>query len=227
MVLTSSDARCFSSVVFPALSSPNRTMRSSCSGESFSLWMTESSPCGHRVLEEPCKVLLGGYRAPSFQRGELGTLLAIGTLCLWPECVSGLGSQGVQAQGDPTADPPSPNPPPWVCCPCPGSPASSCRDKPRVYSPGSALPGGLTPQQEVLAHPPPHRQDGTRPHIPSAHQPWSESCSGPQHTWGAAGGSSPGPAGGCVTGTHPIAGGGRGLRAPELAAVSPFTHSIK
>lgn len=45
--------------------------------------------------------------------------------------------------------------------------------------------------------------------------------------WGAAGGSSPGPAGGCVTGTLPVPGGGRGLRALELAAVPPFTHSIK
>lgn len=31
----------------------------------------------------------------------------------------------------------------------------------------------------------------------------------------------------CVTGTLPIPGGGRGLWAPELATVSPFTHSIK
>lgn len=134
MVLTSSDARRFSSVVFPALSSPSRTMRSSCSEEPFSLWMTESSPWGHGVLGEPCRVP-GHCRAPSFRRGELGALLAMGTLCLWAELAPELGSQGVQAQGGPTADLPSPNSPRKVCCPCPGSPTSSwvCwGDKPRV-----------------------------------------------------------------------------------------------
>lgn len=74
MVLTSSDARRFSSVVLPALSSPSRTMRSSCSGEPFSLWITESSPWGRRVLGEPCGVP-GHCRPPSLQRGELGALL--------------------------------------------------------------------------------------------------------------------------------------------------------
>ena len=53
MVLTSSEARLFSRVVFPALSSPSRTILSSVSVEPFSLWMTESKPWwggeSHRV----------------------------------------------------------------------------------------------------------------------------------------------------------------------------------
>lgn len=80
-------------------------------------------------------------------------------------------------------------------------------------------------QELVQAHPPWHRQDVTRPHLPSAHHPWSGSHSGTPEDLPK--GSSPGLAGGCVTGTLPGAGGGRGLWAPELAAVSPFTHSIK
>lgn len=84
MVLTSSDARCFSSVVLPALSSPSRTMRSSCSCEPFSFWITESSPWGQGVIGEPSGVP-AHCRAPLFGRGKLGTLLALGTLCLRPE----------------------------------------------------------------------------------------------------------------------------------------------
>lgn len=90
------------------------------------------------------------------------------------------------------------------------------------YSPGPALPAH---QELVPAHPPWHRQDVTRPCLPSAHHPWSGSRSGTPED--LPGGSSPGLTGGCVTGTLPVAGGGRGLLAPELAAVSPFTHSIK
>jgi len=144
MLLTSSDARRFSSVVFPALSSPSRTMRSSCSGEPLSFWMTESSPCGHGGLGEPCGAP-GCCRAPLFWRGKLW---AVGTLCLWPACTPGLGFQGVQAQGGPVADLPNRGPPPGALSlpwephqllgvlggPSPG------------YSPGPTLPGCLAPQ---------------------------------------------------------------------------------
>lgn len=133
MVLTSSDARHFSSVVFPALSSPSRTMRSSCSGAPFSFWMTESSPWGRGVPGEACRVP-GHCRAPSFWSGELGALLAMGTLCLQPEKSPGFGSKGVQARGGPTTNPPSLGPP-SVCHPYPGSPASSWAcwgDRPKV-----------------------------------------------------------------------------------------------
>lgn len=45
MVLTSSEARLFSSVVFPALSKPSSTILTSCSVVPFSFSMTESKPC--------------------------------------------------------------------------------------------------------------------------------------------------------------------------------------
>lgn len=228
-MLTSSDARRFSSVVLPALSSPSRTMRSSCScsGEPFSFWMTESSPWGQGVLGEPCGVP-GGCRAPLFGRGKLGTLLALGTLCLWPERASRLGSQSVQARGGPTADLPSlnsallrcavpalrPLPAPVGTCPR-QSPALPALLAPPLRA-GAALPaaaaaGGMSADPAYLLH--------------ITHGPGVAPARGT--AWGAARGSSLGPAGGFVTGTLPVPGGGRGLRAPELAAVPPFTHSIK
>lgn len=44
MVLTSSEARLFSKVVFPALSNPRSTILTSCSEDPFSFSMTESKP---------------------------------------------------------------------------------------------------------------------------------------------------------------------------------------